>query len=211
MKYRLTLTSEQAEQLYDAFENGVFKDFGVSEVALIAPSTTATIELPENDAFGKEVDLSIPGQIVRGRVLRIANDEVWIDIGRASEGVVPLREWHDDTRNTTVPPKVGDTIEVLMDAARDAPDRYSLSYRDVKLKKQWDQFFTTHKKGDVVTGTLIQQIKNGGWTIDIGIKAQLIDTAIKKCAYHVNETIKCKILIVEPKLRRVIVHPWFTS
>src|ERR1051325_7605826 len=58
-------------------------------------------------------------KIIKGRVLNVVGDEVWVDVGYKSEGVLPLNEWYDEGEDKIVPPKPGDEILVLLDAVDD--------------------------------------------------------------------------------------------
>src|SRR5262245_32811500 len=58
-------------------------------------------------------------KIVTGKVLNVVGDEVWVDVNYKSEGVIPLNEWYDEGVDKVVPPKVGDKIQVLVDAGED--------------------------------------------------------------------------------------------
>src|SRR4029077_10240945 len=74
-------------------------------------------------------------KIVTGRVLNVIGDEVWVDVGYKSEGVIPLNEWHDEGLDSLVPPKPGDVIQVLLDAVEDESGAIVLSYRKAKRQK----------------------------------------------------------------------------
>src|SRR5437588_12971699 len=58
-------------------------------------------------------------KIVTGRVLNVVGDEVWVDVGYKSEGVIPLQEWYDEGLDQVVPPQPGDEIQGLLDAVGD--------------------------------------------------------------------------------------------
>src|SRR5471030_2536131 len=60
---------------------------------------------------GEEFDANA---IIKGRVLNIVGDEVVVDVGYKSEGVIPLEEWKDEGLEKVVPPKIGDEIMVLL-------------------------------------------------------------------------------------------------
>src|SRR4051812_28719359 len=75
-----------------------------------------------NSAF-EELDWLPPDEqvfeankIVKGRVLNVVGDEVWVDVGYKSEGVIPVNEWYDEGEDKVVPPSPGDEIQVLLDA-----------------------------------------------------------------------------------------------
>src|ERR1700738_2302858 len=59
---------------------------------------------------------STVNKIVSGRILRVTGDQVWVDVGYKSEGLIELREWYDEDLAQIVPPRPGDEIEVLLDA-----------------------------------------------------------------------------------------------
>src|SRR6266542_978156 len=68
--------------------------------------------------FGAEEEFDT-NKIIKGRVLNIIGDEVLVDIGYKSEGVIPLEEWKDDGVDKVVPPKIGDEITVLLESVED--------------------------------------------------------------------------------------------
>src|SRR5262245_24081449 len=63
-----------------------------------------------------EIDVN---KIIKGRVLHLAGDEVVVDVGYKSEGVIPLEEWKDEGTDKVVAPKVGDEILVLLESVED--------------------------------------------------------------------------------------------
>src|SRR5271154_4332494 len=90
-----------------------------------------TFDLPEEElrqqldnSFGEGVDDWLPPdeggirehQLVSGRVLRVVDGNVWIDVGCKSEGAVELAEWHDDSLGRIVGPQPGDQVEVLLES-----------------------------------------------------------------------------------------------
>src|SRR5215471_16299095 len=77
-------------------------------------------------------------KIVSGRVLNVVGDEVWVDVGYKSEGVIPLNEWYDEGLEQVVAPQPGDTIEVLLEAVEDESGAIVLSYRKAKRQKEWE-------------------------------------------------------------------------
>ena len=90
------------------------------------------------------------GRVVSGRVRRVTGDDVWVDVGQKSEGAIELREWFDDALGKVVPPKAGDTGEVLLEASEDEDGAVVLSFRKAKRQKQWEDLIARVKEGDVV-------------------------------------------------------------
>src|SRR5205085_8373608 len=77
-------------------------------------------------------------KIVTGKILHILGDEVWIDVGYKSEGIIPLEEWKEEGTNELVPPQPGATVQVLLEAVEDESGAIVLSYRKAKRQKEWE-------------------------------------------------------------------------
>src|SRR5690242_18137310 len=88
-------------------------------------------------------------KIVKGRVLQVLEDEVWVDVGYKSEGVIQLQEWYDEGLDKVVPPQPGQEIDVLLDAVEDESGAIVLSYRKARRQKEWEDVIAKHKEGDV--------------------------------------------------------------
>jgi hypothetical protein len=97
-----------------------------------------------------------PDTILMGKVLNVVNQEVIVDIGYKSEGVIPLWEFGE---NADV--DVGDEIEVLLDEIEDETGMIRLSKRKAARIRAWNQILETHKEGDVVRGVVLRKIKGG--------------------------------------------------
>ena len=72
------------------------------------------------------------------RSLDIRGDDVVIDVGYKSEGVITLDEWNDEGADTVAPPKAGDTVQVLLETVEDEDGAIVLSYRKAKRQKEWE-------------------------------------------------------------------------
>jgi len=148
-------------------------------------------------------------KIVNGRVLNVIGDEVWVDVGYKSEGVIDLNEWHDEGTDKLVPPKPGDTIQVLLDAVEDESGAIVLSYRKAKRQKEWEDVIAKHKEGDVVSGMVTRKIK-GGLLVNIGVNVFLPASQVDirrppDIADYINKSIECKILKIDEARRNIVV------
>src|SRR5438552_3202395 len=148
-------------------------------------------------------------KIVTGKVLRIAGDEVWIDVNFKSEGAVPLSEWYDEGLDKIVPPTPGDTVQVLIDAVEDESGAIVLSYRKAKRQKEWEDVIAKHKEGDVVSGAVTRKIK-GGLLVNIGVNVFLPASQVDirrppDIADFIGKTIDCKILKIDEARRNIVV------
>src|SRR5215468_2079168 len=182
--------NELRQELHDAFN---------------LPETGADVEQwlpPEEQNF--EVN-----KIVSGRVLNVVGDEVWIDVGYKSEGVIPLNEWYDEGLDKILPPHGGDEIQVLLDAVEDESGAIVLSYRKAKRQKEWEEVIEKHKEGDVVSGVVTRKIK-GGLLVNIGVNVFLPASQVDirrppDIADYINKTIECKILKIDEARRNIVV------
>jgi small subunit ribosomal protein S1 len=144
------------------------------------------------------------GQIVRGRVLTITDNEVLVDIGFKSEGSVPREEFGDPPEVT-----VGDTVEVFLDTLEDSDGQLILSKRKATFMRLWDTVVDVYNENGVIDGTCVRRIK-GGIVVDLmGVDAFLpgsqIDVKpIRDFDALIGQTYTFKVVKVN-KLRKNIV------
>ncbi|MFM8271197.1 MAG: 30S ribosomal protein S1, partial [Gemmata sp.] len=147
-------------------------------------------------------------KIVTGKVLEIRGDDVVIDIGYKSEGVIKLDEWKEDG-NEGPPPKPGDTVEVLLETAESEDGTIQLSYRKAKRQKEWNAILAKHKEGDVVAGKVLKKIK-GGLLVNIGVNVFLPASQVdirrpQSIDEYIDRTIECVILKIDEQRRNIVV------
>lgn len=148
-------------------------------------------------------------KIVDGRILNIVGDDVLIDVGYKSEGIIKLDEFRDEATEQIVPPKVGDTIQVLLETVEDEHGVINLSYRKAKRQKEWEDILRKHKEGDVVRGTVTRKIK-GGLLVNIGVNVFLPASQVDirrppDIGDYINREIECKILKIDEARRNIVV------
>lgn len=107
------------------------------------------------------------GSIVKGRILLVSNEEVYVDIGYKSEGVIHISEFSDLEEV-----KPGMEIEVLLESKEDPDGMVVLSRVKAEKQKRWDETILRSKEGDVVRGKLVRKVR-GGVIVDIGMDAFL--------------------------------------
>jgi small subunit ribosomal protein S1 len=116
--------------------------------------------------FGKE------GEIVQGTVVAVQRDNVIIDIGGKSEGMIPLSEFTDATGQVTV--KVGDRIDVFIESRENDDGLVTLSKEKADKMKVWDEISGACERDELIEGTISQRVKGGlSVTIKGGVKAFL--------------------------------------
>lgn len=97
------------------------------------------------------------GEIVKGRILKIGQTEVKVDIGFKSEGIIPSAEFGDNLDKF----KVGDEIEVFLDNLEDKDGQVILSHKKADFMRVWEKISKYSETGEVVNGTISKRIKGG--------------------------------------------------
>ena len=110
------------------------------------------------------------GEVVRGTVLGIDGENVHVDVGFKSEGLIPLWELMDDNGRVLVKP--GDLVDVLIEEVEDADGRIALSKEKADRLKIWDEISRAYEADEAVEGHIVSRVK-GGLSVDIGVKAFL--------------------------------------
>jgi small subunit ribosomal protein S1 len=110
------------------------------------------------------------GEIVKGTIIEVTKDYVTIDIGYKSEGQVPIGEFVDPTGQVGI--KVGDKIDVYLEAQENDQGQVELSKEKADKLKIWDDINEAVERDQLVEGMITGRVK-GGLTVDIGVKAFL--------------------------------------
>ncbi len=110
------------------------------------------------------------GSIVHGRVVRLTDDAVIVDIGHKSEGEIPKHEFFKGEGGITI--NVGDQVEVYLDRFEDNDGEMVLSRERAEMLRAWDRISEAYEKNEIVEGTIMSRVK-GGLSVDIGVKAFL--------------------------------------
>jgi small subunit ribosomal protein S1 len=150
-------------------------------------------------------------QIVEGKVLRLDDDFILVDVGYKSEGIIPRNEWEEGDEL----PAVGDTIRVLVEDLEDMGPQQDdrgmivLSKRKAEKIEKWLKVMETVKEGDVVTGTVTRKIK-GGLLVDIGVNVFLPASQVDIRRPHdigeyIGKPIKCLVLKIDEARRNIVV------
>jgi small subunit ribosomal protein S1 len=116
--------------------------------------------------FGKE------GEIVKGTVVAVQRDNVIIDIGGKSEGIIALSEFSDAQGQATV--KAGDSVDVYIESRENDDGLVTLSKEKADKMKVWDEISAACERDELIEGTISQRVKGGlSVTIRGGVKAFL--------------------------------------
>jgi small subunit ribosomal protein S1 len=143
------------------------------------------------------------GEVVRGRVVHVGTGEVLVDVGYKSEGTIPVEEFRGNL------PKVGEDIEVYLEAKEDSEGLIVLSKDKADKIKVWDAITRAHEKGAPVEGRVIEVVK-GGLAVDVGVKAFLPGSQVdlrpvKNLASMVGQNIRAKVIKLNRRRGNVVL------
>ncbi|MEW6357271.1 MAG: 30S ribosomal protein S1 [Planctomycetota bacterium] len=156
----------------------------------------------------KDIEQSIKdfevGSILTGRILNVSGNDVVIDVGYKSEGLVPIEEFG---RPEDIEP--GTQVEVLLEAVEDDSGLIVLSKRKADRIRGWEKIISEHAEGDVVTGAVTRKIK-GGLLVDIGVPVFLPASQVDirrpgDIGDWVGREVTCKILKIDESRRNIVV------
>jgi len=185
----------------------ILEDMNV-DPAEIERELEAAMNDPEVADLERAVDDSIKnfeqGSIIKGRIINVIGDDVIVDVGYKSEGVVTRMEFEDRAEL-----KIGDEFEVLLDAVEDDAGVIVLSKRKADRIRGWEKVIKEHKEGDVVTGRVMRKIK-GGLLVDIGVPVFLPASQVNirrpgDIAEYIGKEVTCKILKIDESRRNIVV------
>jgi small subunit ribosomal protein S1 len=150
------------------------------------------------------------GQIVEGTVVKVDKDEVLLDIGYKSEGVIPAREL--SIRNDVDPGEIvsmGDGIEALVLTKEDKDGRLILSKKRAQYERAWGDIEKKKEEDGVVSGPVIEVVK-GGLILDIGLRgflpASLVELRrVRDLAPYVGRTLEAKIIELDKNRNNVVL------
>ncbi|MCO6043949.1 30S ribosomal protein S1 [Aeoliella sp. ICT_H6.2] len=191
---------------FDVSEEEWNEDIGIGLMEELPP------EMLEDD-----VDIS-PEQIVEGKIVRVDDEFVIVDVGYKSEGMVPRSEWEEDEETGDVadePPEIGNTVRVLVEDVEDVAGRHDdrgmivLSKRKAEKIEKWIEVMSKVHEGDVVSGLVERKIK-GGLLVNIGVNVFLPASQVDIRRPHdigeyIGQTIDCMVLKIDETRRNIVV------
>jgi small subunit ribosomal protein S1 len=181
-----------------------------------APTTpqVAINDIGSADDFLAAIDSTIKyfndGDIVEGTIVKVDRDEVLLDIGYKTEGVIPSRELsikHDVDPNEVV--SIGDEIEALVLQKEDKEGRLILSKKRAQYERAWGDVEKIKDSDGIVTGSVIEVVK-GGLIVDIGLRgflpASLIELRrVRDLTPYLGQEIEAKILELDKNRNNVVL------
>ena len=178
------------------------------------PSVFDMSDVPSDEELGQLVDGTInpfdEGDLVMGTIVKIDRDEVLLDIGFKSEGVIPAREL--SIRKDVDPGEVvavGDQIEALVLTKEDKDGRLVLSKKRAEYERAWISVEDKFNAGENVVGEVIEVVK-GGLILDIGLRgflpASLVDLRrVKDLTTYLGDELEARVIEMDRNRNNVVL------
>ena len=183
-------------------------DIGISLKDLEAEVDQCMKDVGTEQAFDAKLEQSVseftPGAILKGKIVRIAGDDIVVDIGYKSEGFIPKQEF--ESLDGVEP---GVMLEVYLDQIEDSSGLVVLSKKKADRIRGWERVMETYKVGDVVKGKAVRKIK-GGLLVDIGVHvflpASQIDVRrVGDPGEWIGKEMECKIIKIDNDRRNIVL------
>ena len=150
------------------------------------------------------------GEVVHGTVVRVDKDEVLVDIGYKSEGVIPVAEL--SIRRSVNPAdevSLGDEIDALVLTKEDAEGRLILSKKRARFELAWKAIERAAESGEPVVGKVIEVVK-GGLILDLGVRgflpASLVDIRrVQDLDEFLGQELRCKVIELNRSRNNVVL------
>src|SRR5881397_1979016 len=163
--------------------------------------------VPDYDSTFPEIN---EGQVVHGTVVRVDKDEVLVDIGYKSEGVIPVAEL--SIRRSVNPAEeveLGEEVDALVLTKEDAEGRLILSKKRARFEKAWRRIEVAADSGEPVEGSVIEVVK-GGLILDLGVRgflpASLVDIRrVHNLEEFTGQTLECKVIELNRSRNNVVL------
>jgi small subunit ribosomal protein S1 len=169
-------------------------------------------ETKSNTEFDKLMNSSAAknfaeGEVFVGKVVRMNDEYVTVDIGYKQEGLVLAREFRNYDGSLKI--KVGDEIQVYLEKLESSLGNLVLSKDKAEILKAWDKISEACEKGDAVEGTVIAKVK-GGLSVDIGVKAflpgsQIDIRPVKNLDKYIGKTMEFKVIKFNKKRGNIVL------
>ncbi len=149
-----------------------------------------------------------PGSIITARIVAIRNNNVIVNAGLKTEGILPLDEFQDNKGELEY--QVGDEVEVALDAIEDGSGETRLSREKAKRARVWDKLESALENDDIVTGQISGKVK-GGFTVDVDnirafLPGSLVDVRpVRDPAYLEGKDLDFKIIKLDRHRNNLVV------
>jgi small subunit ribosomal protein S1 len=154
--------------------------------------------------LSKTIGSFTPGSILDGKIIGFAADDVVVEVGLKSEGLIP-REEFDNAAEL----RVGDKVQVLFEKIDEDTGMVALSKRKADRMLNWQRLIDTTREGDVVEGRVMRKIK-GGLLVDIGVPVFLPASQVDvrrpgDIGDYIGRDIRAAVLKIDTERRNIVI------
>ena len=149
-----------------------------------------------------------PGTIVSATVVDVNDDNVIVNAGLKSEGVIPIEQFFDENGELEV--SLGDNVDVALDSIEDGYGETRLSREKAKRKIAWEELEKVHEANETVKGIITERVK-GGFTVDINkvrafLPGSLVDVRpVRDTSYLEGKSLEFKVIKIDQRRNNVVV------
>ena len=174
------------------------------EAELLAALGDVSDDASVSGLLTKEEEEYNTGAILTGRIVGRAGDDLVVDVGLKSEGLIPKGEF-DDADSV----EVGDEVRVLLEAVESDSGHIVLSKRKADRIINWERIIATKNEGDTVEGRVMRKIK-GGLLVDIGYPVFLPASQVDirrpgNIDEYIGQTVRAKVLKIDAERRNIVI------
>ncbi len=192
---------------------GKYKSEGLGYITILTETHPNVAQTEEEDQFALEqrlyeesLKVLDEGQVLTGTIVAKYQDELLVDIGGKSEGILPFRELSLAIDAKSL--KVNDTLEVMIHRVDDDGDLY-LSERRARALKTWEKVIAAHENDEVIEATATQVVK-GGVLVDLGMRgfvpaSQIRRQPVGNLEELVGKKLRLKVIDLDHKRHRVVL------
>ncbi len=186
----------------------LINDLDVDGISFDSVLGTVVEDNLEETLFGEATETNTgslkPGTILKGRIVGEAGDDVVVDVGLKSEGIIPKSEWDDPSEIDR-----GDEVDVWLETLESESGLVQLSKRKADRLLNWQRIVETKNEGDSVRGRVMRKIK-GGLLVDIGVPVFLPASQVDirrpgDISEFIGREIDAKILKVDTDRRNIVI------
>ncbi len=154
--------------------------------------------------LGKQVSDLQAGKLIKGRVIGFSGDDVVVEVGLKSEGLIPREEF-----SNLADLRIGDNVDVLLESVEGDGGLIQLSKRKADRQIAWQRIVESTKEGDDVEGTVMRKIK-GGLLVDIGVPVFLPASQVDVRRPHeigdfIGRKVRARILKIDTERRNIVI------
>jgi len=167
------------------------------------------LEMSFAEAFESSLVTLTTGQITKGKIIGYNINEVYVDLGFKSDGIIPIQEFSDDANFNPESLKIGDEIEVFVVRVNDSEGTVMLSKKKVDALKGWDVLESAYESKKPIAVKINEMVNGGVIGYAHGVKifipaSQISDRFIKDLSEFVKQVLQVQIIEINKQKRKVV-------